>query len=330
VLLAVLADLPQIVPDRLPEDVDPRDGARQVLNDDDLQLTLWVLYELHYRGFEEVDERWEWDPALLRFRAVLEERFEAALRDVVGVLDGHARPGELDVPSALTSLLGEIEAPSLASYIQREATIDQFREFMIARSIYHLKETDPHSWALPRLDGTAKARLAELLYDEYGAGRPGRLHATMFARSLESAGLNPQYGAYIDRVPAATLAVNNAMSLFGLHRRLRGAAMGHLAAFETTSSLPCRRFAMGIRRLQLDETVADYFDEHVEADAVHEQLALRDICGVLVAEDPGLAEDVMFGAATCARLDAVVAEQTLDAWQHGATSLVPAPTGAVA
>jgi hypothetical protein len=131
-------------------------------------------------------------------------------------------------------------------------------------------------------------------------------------------------------VPAATLAVNNAMSLFGLHRRLRGAAMGHLAAFETTSSLPCRRFAMGIRRLQMDETVADYFDEHVEADAVHEQLALRDICGTLVAENPMLAEDVLFGAAVCGRLDAVVAEQTLDAWQRGDTSLVAAPEGAVA
>ena len=34
------------------------------------------------------------------------------------------------------------------------------------------------------------------------------------------------YGAYVDQVPAYTLAVNNAMSLFGLHRRLRGRCTG--------------------------------------------------------------------------------------------------------
>jgi hypothetical protein len=48
--------------------------------DDDLQLTLWTLYALHYRGFEGVDDAWEWDPELLRLRRILEEAFERALR----------------------------------------------------------------------------------------------------------------------------------------------------------------------------------------------------------------------------------------------------------
>ena len=39
------------------------------------------------------------------------------------------------------------------------------------------------------------------------------------------------------------------MSLFGLHRRLRGALVGHLAAFEMTSSIPNRRYGDGLRRL---------------------------------------------------------------------------------
>ncbi|MGW5640619.1 iron-containing redox enzyme family protein, partial [Streptomyces sp. NPDC003832] len=50
---------------------------------DDLQLSLYLLYELHYRGFEGVDDRLEWDPDLLRLRAALEDRFLAALRDGV-------------------------------------------------------------------------------------------------------------------------------------------------------------------------------------------------------------------------------------------------------
>lgn len=29
-------------------------------DDDDLHITLWALYELHYRGFEDVDDSLEW------------------------------------------------------------------------------------------------------------------------------------------------------------------------------------------------------------------------------------------------------------------------------
>ena len=64
------------------------------------------------------------------------------------------------------------------------------------------------------------------------------------------------------------------MSLLGLHRRLRGAAVGHLAAFEATSSLPSPQVSSrACERLGLSPAMTAYFDEHVEADAVHEQVA---------------------------------------------------------
>lgn len=50
--------------------------------------------------------------------------------------------------------------------------------------------------------------------------------------------LSDKPDAYLDLVPAVTLTSVNTMSFFGLHRRLRGAIVGHLAAFEMTSSLP--------------------------------------------------------------------------------------------
>jgi Iron-containing redox enzyme len=297
---------------------------------DDFQLALWVLYELHYRGFDDVDEAWEWSPALLQVRARMETVFEGYLRERTRDLVSAAVEARGDIATRVTDLLDDVEGPSLARFLQREATHEQCLEFLVQRSIYHLKESDPHSWVIPRLSDPVKARLVELQYDEYGAGRPERLHATLFADGMAACGLNAAYGAYLDVVPGYTLAVSNAMSLFGLHRRLRGAAMGHLAAFEATSSLPCRRYAMGIRRLGLAEQVAEYFDEHVEADAVHEQLALRDICGQLVEEDPRLAEDVFFGAAVCGVLDADAATPMIDAWQRGQSSLLADSQGAVA
>ncbi len=298
----------------LPQDTD-------LLTDDDLHLTLWVMYELHYAGFDGVDPDLEWDPDLIRLRREIERLFEAELRrraepQVAGTL---AADGVL--ADRLFELAAGFESPSVARFVHREASLEQFLELMVHRSIYHLKESDPHSWAIPRITGKPKAALVELQYDEYGGGRPERLHATMFGDSLEGCGLERDYGAYVDLVPGYTLASNNAMSLLGLNRRLRGAAMGHLGAFEATSSVPCRKYAGGVRRLGLPEVVAAYFDEHVEADAVHEQLAFRDICSGLVSSGQAAEEDVVLGATICLLMDALGGELMLAEWQAGRSTL---------
>ncbi|HWU22574.1 MAG TPA: iron-containing redox enzyme family protein [Nocardioides sp.] len=282
-------------------------------SDDDRHLSLWMLHELHYRGFDEVDPRLEWDPELIRLRNALEDQLERWLRDLTAAEIADAAETSEDLVTQLEHLTRD-QPGELASYLQREADEEQFRDYLVQRSIYTLKESDPHAWALPRLDGRAKVALAELVYDEYGAGVPERLHSRLYADALTGAGLDPSYGAYIDRTPWQVLAHNNAMSMFGLHRRLRGAAMGHLAAFEMTSSLPSRRYVQAAERLGCDPRVVRYFDEHVEADAVHEQLAARDICAALVAEEPRLRDDVLLGAAACVALDGLAAEHLLDRW----------------
>src|ERR1044072_2732129 len=102
---------------------------------------------------------------------------------------------------------------------------------------------------------------------------------------MEASGLRPERGAYIDEAPVEALEQNNAVSMFGLQRRLRGAALGHLAAFEATSSLPSRRMVQGLERLGFPPEMVGYYAEHVEAAAVHEQVALRDVCLRLVEEE---------------------------------------------
>ena len=193
---------------------------------------------------------------------------------------------------------------------------------MRVRSVYHLKEADPTSWVIPRLPTAAKAALVELQYDEYGAGDPARLHAHLFARGLAASGLRPEYGAYVDEAPLEVLEQNNAVSMFGLQRRLRGAAVGHLAAFEATSSMPSRRMAQGLERLGFPEELVGYYTEHVEADAVHEQVALRDVCVTLVREEPALEPDVWFGAWACLDLEDRTARRMLEAVGSGGVSPV--------
>jgi hypothetical protein len=296
------------------DDTDP-------VTDDDLQLTLWLLYELHYRGFDDVDDSWEWSPGCLTVRAALELRFEAALR--ARTVDGliTVQQSELDVAATLFALVEGSESAPLARHLQRTADAEQIREFLAHRSITQLKEADPYTWVIPRLGGRPKVALVELQFDEYGAGSYARMHARMFADTLAECGLDPSYGAYVDSVPAVTLSVGNLASMVGLHRRLRGAAIGHLAAIEATSSIPARRIAIGLRRVGFSALAAVYFDEHVEADAVHEQVVMRDICAALVAEDATLLHDIAFGVAACLELDLRSARHLLDRWAIGASSL---------
>jgi hypothetical protein len=289
------------------------------LADEDVQLALYCLYELHYRGFGGVDESWEWEPSLLAFRAELERAFEGAVRDAVGTVPAAIAAEESD--SALRAIMEADDSPSLSLYLAREGTRDELLEFVVHRSAYQLKEADPHSWAIPRLAGPPKAALIEVQADEYGGGRPDRIHAELFARSMDALGLDSSYGAYLDRIPAQTLATVNLMSLFGLHRRLRGAIVGHLALFEMTSSIPNGRYAKALRRLGYDGDATDFFDEHVEADAVHENIAAVDLAGGLIRQDPALGRDILFGAKALVELDGRWASWVLERWGAGVSSL---------
>ena len=305
VLLSALSDAPDTL--NLP---DP-DSA------EDLQLALYCCYELHYHGFDGVDDAWEWEPSLLAARARLERRFEAELLELVG--PPTEPEDEIDV--VLRELAAGDEAPSLSTYVEREATLEQVLEFLVHRSAYQLKEADPHSWAIPRLAGAPKAALIEIQADEYGGGRPERMHAELFARAMGALGLDRRYGAYLDQIPAVTLATVNLMSLLGLHRRYRGAIVGHLALFEMTSSIPNRRYASGLRRLGFGGDATAFFDVHVTADAVHESIAAVDLAGGLARQHPELAADIVWGARALLAVDGRWAEHMLASWSSGRSSL---------
>jgi hypothetical protein len=289
------------------------------LEDDDFQLALYACYELHYRSFAGVDPQWEWHPGLLEVRGQMERAFGAALDELVGSPD--VLPDE--VGKLLFELAESDPAPSLSRYLERDGSAREFREFMIHRSAYQLKEADPHTWAIPRLSGAPKAALVEVQADEYGSGRIERMHSVLFAKAMDELGLDSAYGAYIDQLPGFTLATVNLISLFGLHRERRGSLTGHLAMFEITSPVPNRRYAKGLRRHGFGPKATDFYDEHVEADSVHENIAAYDLAQGLAMADPALTADVIFGAKALLALEGTFAARLLDAWGSGASSLLP-------
>ncbi len=147
------------------------------------------------------------------------------------------------------------------------------------------------------------------------------MHSELFAQTLRELGLDDRYGAYLDVLPGPTLATVNVMSLFGLHRRWRGAGIGHLAGLEMSSALPNRRYSNGLRRLGCSEAARVFHDTHVIADAVHESVATVDLAGGLARQQPTLAGDILFGAKARSALEEQFFVYLLSHWDSSRTSL---------
>ncbi|ONK13854.1 iron-containing redox enzyme family protein [Streptomyces sp. MP131-18] len=310
-LIGVLARRPARVGAR------PFDGVAAAAADpygEDLHLALYLCYELHYRGIGGVDEDWEWDARLLGLRALLEERFLAALRNDV--------PASGDLSQVLDELLLEpVDGTGVSYFLRDRAELAHVREYAALRSLYHLKEGDPHAWVIPRLTGRAKAGFVAVEYDEYGGGRAERMHVRLYADLMADLGLDADYGRYLESGTAELLATVNLMSLLGLHRALRGALVGHFAAVEITSSPGSRRIAQGMARLGAGPAAVGFYAEHVEADAVHEQVVRREVIGGLLEAEPQLERDVAFGIGATGWLEDRLGDRLLGAWEAGRSAL---------
>jgi hypothetical protein len=282
----------------------------------DLHLALYVCYELHYRGFRGVDAAWEWNPGLLHLRAQLEESFLEAVTEEVGSVDDVSVMAEMD---SITTEPAEGDGPSY--FIRDKATWEQVQEYFVHRSLYHLKEADPHAFTIPRLRGQAKASFVAVEFDEYGGGRGENVHQQLFADLMSAADLDASYLGYIDSVPAEALSAVNLMSMFGLHRGLRGAAVGHFASTEITSPPGSARLVDGLRRLGAPEECVRFYQEHVEADAVHEQVVRTDVVGEMIQLEPHLEPDVVFGIRAHAVVEDRLANLLMDRWAENESTL---------
>ena len=220
---------------------------------------------------------------------------------------------------ALRAIAEADEGPSLSKHLERDGTLEQLHEFVVHRSAYQLKEADPHAWAIPRLHGPPKAALVEIQADEFGGGRAERMHAQLFADAMDALGLDARLRRlprahpgdhardgepHVDARPAPPPARRD--------RRPPRAVRDDLRRCRTAAT-PTRCGASGFT----DVRATAFFDEHVEADAVHEAVASVDLAGGLVRQEPELAGDVLWGARALAALEARWARDLLDAWERG-------------
>ena len=298
--------------------VTPDIVVADALTDDDFQLALYLCYEVHYRDLTGSD--WEWDVGLLALRAQLEDIFEERLREEIAL----RHPlGHFDVSTAIDQLIFTAKGPSLPAYFNQRGTLDQLRELCVHRSASHLREADPHAFAIPRLTGEAKAAMVEIQYDRRSTGDAARTHSTLYGATMTALGLDSSYGSYVEMLPGVTLATVNLVSMFALHRKWRAALVGQLAVTEMTSVGPMERYSRALERFGIGPEGCRFYDAHVDIDSHHAHIARDRMVTGLLSEEPNLGVDVLFGAAAVLLLEENFAHHVLSAWELNESSLVP-------
>ena len=85
------------------------------IDPEDLQLALYCCYELHYRGFEGVDDRWEWEP------------FGKARADTGTTATAFGYGGEQkDDETGLVNLRARYYDPAIGRFCQPDAVVPDF------------------------------------------------------------------------------------------------------------------------------------------------------------------------------------------------------------
>lgn len=287
------------------------------LSDDDFQLALYLCYEVHYRDLTGLD--WEWDLDLLAFRAQLESALVAQLRDEIAPASNR-HPG--DVVAAIEHLVATSRGAALSSYFRDGGSLDQLRELCVHRSVAHLREGDPHAFAIPRLAGDAKTSLIEIQYDNSGAGNHTDSRATQFATTMSALGLDDSYGSYVEMLPGVSLVTANLVSMFALHRKWRAQLVGHVTSVDMTSSPLRESFRHALERFGIGVDARRFYDARGELDASRADAARRRLVAGLLHGEPHLAGDVLFGAAAMVLVEENFSRHLLNAWDRQRTSLV--------
>src|SRR5689334_23132095 len=86
-------------------------ASDDVAVDEDIQLTLFLLYASAYGSLEWIDPGWEWHPVLIEARGILEAGFEAALRRQV-TQPALPEPNGAAIAAALFELTAPTPGPS--------------------------------------------------------------------------------------------------------------------------------------------------------------------------------------------------------------------------
>jgi Iron-containing redox enzyme len=182
---------------------------------------------------------------------------------------------------------------ALYDYIGDEISLAGFRTFVSHESTVDARFDDLLALAQLGFTGGKKLEVARNYWDELGAGRPARVHTTMFNRVFDAIG----YDEATDPVDldVTALACGNLLLALASYRSYSNYAIGALGITEALAPYRFEKVLKAGARLGIDARAMEYFREHVRVDVHHTQKWIENVIEPTVQEHPQALGQVCVG-----------------------------------
>lgn len=273
-----------------------RDGNRAVLAD--LHEALAEIYDRDFAMAPVDAVDCETQPILRDIAAVFEHAMLGWERDQIGEPELAAAPttGKEYVRWVKSTILDHPAGnhPLYREFLAQRATPADFRYFMAQETSLDPRFDDILALMQVGVTGVQKMEIAGNYWDELGNGEPADVHTAMFAKTLESIGVDSEYLA-ANLMLEARISGNLSAAL-ALSRRHYYKAAGFFAVTEYLVPRRFRQLTSGWRRAGLPEAGIRYHDLHIGIDAVHASGWFKNVVAKLVDDDPRAGREIAIGA----------------------------------
>jgi pyrroloquinoline quinone (PQQ) biosynthesis protein C len=264
-------------------------------------LVLGKIYDWYFcpPSIEQIDTMLS--PVLDDIRIVLENAMLAAM-----FADIRAR----DVDSPLMSIPGDGESflpwyrrfisahqasnhPFYRDFLENRASPEDMRFYLAQETSLDPRLDDILALLIMGTDGPEKMELTSNLWDEVGNGDPANAHATVFARTLDAAGLSASFIA--GNIMLESRICGNVSAALALSKRHYYKAIGYFGVTEYLTPRRFRSFVLGCKRLDLPEAAYRYHDLHIQIDSRHGPAWFKNVIVPAVIREPRCARDIALG-----------------------------------
>lgn len=142
-------------------------------------------------------------------------------------------------------------------------------------------------------DGPEKMELTSNLWDEVGNGNPADAHATVFARTLDAAGVTQPF--ITNNIMLESRICGNVSAALALSKRHYYKAIGYFGVTEYLTPRRFRSFVIGCKRLDLPEAAYQYHSLHIQIDSRHGPAWFKNVIVPAVTREPRCAHDIALG-----------------------------------
>lgn len=266
-----------------------------------VHYVLSCLYELNFISSGNPAARNQYNLFLLRIKSDIEQAWERSmlptLRKLVEELQ--TRNNSESFCTAFTAQVAAHVAANhrLFDFLANEANRDQIQSLFHHDASLNMRFFDVIALAAVGSNSQIRSEIAKNLWDEAGNGNQVNAHTTRFGNLLHSMKNSFDKHSALNSLSWEGLAGYNLFSYLAINRKNYAALIGCLAATELLDPSNYKKLLRGCARTGLTEELdLSYYREHIQIDVDHADGWLNNVIDPLIANDPVLSSDILFGA----------------------------------